>query len=584
MVDPSLLDEEGRFKFVPQEVAARVTSKHRFATHRRSHTIWVYKNGVYSSDGEETIRAEVRELLGDQAKEWKVNEVVAHIKETTYTDPERFDPPINLVNVKNGILNVQTLEIAQHSPDTIFINELPVEYDANVECPAIMKFLSEILAPDDIPLAQEIVGYCLLRAYPLARASMFLGEGENGKSTLLNLIIALLGRTNVATPSLQDIVHNRFAQAELFGKLANVHADIPTTKLSSTGRFKMLTGQDLMYADQKHRQPFTFENYAKLIYSANELPQTTDMSEAFWRRWILIKFPNRFPEGDPETDPSILDKLTNPSELSGFLNWALEGLKRLLTNNRFSTSRTADGTKREWMLQTDSLRAFVIEHAIYDPTCLVTKADLYTAYSDFAEEHEVPIVDKSVVGRQLPMLIPKITERKVGERGYQHRAWVGIRLSNPYGKYNLQTGIQDIKTYYTINNKKSDEKIIIKDLDTRLSHTPKWLAHPGHDVHPIPISKIQKNIDRVDARMEPLDQEKPRHDGHPGHESTVSDLQTRLFDVFGVLPFKPSQLRGHFTDEELPRLAEVMADMERRGELMRMPLEGGGHAWELVRK
>ena len=454
----SLLNEEGKFKFVPQEVAAAVTSKHRFVTHRQSHVIWVYGNGSYVSSGEELIRGEVRELLGDQAREGRVNEVVFHIRETTFTEPEQFISPVNLVNFKNGILNIETGELAPHTPDVIFTNELPVDWNPSAECPKIMKFLSEVLHPEDIPVVQEIVGYCFLRDYRFAKAVMLLGPGANGKSTLLNLITAMLGERNVATPALQDLIYNRFAKAELYGKLANIHADIPTYKLRYTGPFKMLTGQDISWAEKKHAHPFEFRNYAKLLYSANELPQTEDMSEAFWRRWIIIEFPNAFPEGDTRTDPNILEKLTTPSELSGFVAWALDGLKRLLENGKFTMTKTRDEIETEWVTRTDSLRAFVIKHVSADPDYYVVKDEFYVAYQEFCDKREVPPVEKAMVGRRLPTLFPKTTEfyPLIGKTK-QRRAWRGIRLSEPYEHKNMtvmQEELSSFSQFTTIPRKK----------------------------------------------------------------------------------------------------------------------------------
>lgn len=191
-------------KFVPKRLADKVITKYRFATHRQSHVIWTYTNGVYEPVGEELIRAECRSELESLAKEGHVQEVVKHIQETTFTEPDKFDAPIGFINLKNGVYDLKTGELKPHSPDIIFTNELPIEYNEHVGCPDIMQFLSEVLLPEDVPLVQELIGYCLLRDYPFAKAFMCLGEGANGKSTLLRLMTKLLGEENVATPALAD--------------------------------------------------------------------------------------------------------------------------------------------------------------------------------------------------------------------------------------------------------------------------------------------------------------------------------------------------------------------------------------------
>jgi len=529
-------------EFIPAEIAGMIQAKFRFATHKQSHEIWVYKNGVYYPDGEEVIRAEVRELLGDDATDHRVNEVVSHIRDTTFTDPEKFSPPLELINLENGILDLRTCELKPHTPDVIFTNKLQVKYDPNAKCPSILKFLSEILHPEDIPVIQEFVGYCLYRKYAFARALMCLGDGANGKSTLLGLIEALLGKDNVATPPLQSLVYNRFAAAELFGKLANIHADLPPTPLAQTGMFKMLTGGDTIYAERKHRDPFTFVSYAKLIYSANALPQTADLTEAFWRRWIIVEFPNRFSEGDPKTDPHILKKLTTSEELSGFLNWALEGLKRLLENGGFTPTKTRTQIEEEWTLRTDSLRAFVAEHVKRDPNCYITKEDFYAAYQEFCDEHEIEAVGKSAVGHRLPMLV-KVAGRTQRVKDKTVKVWAGIRLTGGHESRNV----------------------------TVLPITDDYLLEENKGGCFSANKKTSKNGNSVTAET---CQEAP----------TVSDLKRRLFEAFGANPFKPSQLPEYFSDDELPRLSAVMDDMRNRGELIIVPLESGQYAFQLIKK
>lgn len=522
-------------KFVPKKLADKIMMDHRFATHRQSHVIWTFTNGVYEPRGEELIRADCRTELESLAKEGHVQEVVKHIQETTFTEPEKFNAPIDFINLKNGVYNLKTGELTPHSPDVIFTNELPVEYNEHVGCPDIMQFLSEILQPDDIPLIQELVGYCLLRDYPFAKAFMFLGGGANAKSTLLRLVIKLLGDDNVATPALHDLVSDRFAKAQLYGKLANIHADLPPDKLKHTGAFKMLTGQDKIYAQLKHQNPFDFYNYAKLIYSANELPETDDMSTAFWRRWIIVKFINTFLDGDPKTNPNILEKLTTPNELSGFLSWAIAGLKRLLDQKHFTTTKTRDQVEDEWIMRTDSLRAFCKKHAANYPEYFVPKETFYEQYCHFCDFNDIPALDKSVVGRRMPTIFPYILDIRPKIDGKkQVRCWKGIAVTDIHNK---------LCYFWQIPKGKDDSSCIIvsrKDVDICL----------GEEQPPEPTS-----------------------------------IRTRLFEAFGTTPFKVSQLPEHFHGDDLKSAVLMLPEMEKRGEAERWPFESEGiEGWQLRRK
>ncbi len=417
--------EEG--KFIPGWLGEDIKKDFRFATMRDNEDLYVYKDGIYQREAEVLIKEEARRrLTNDLARVIHINETVAHIKETSYVDRNKFNNPHNLIAAKNGLLDVLTGVLQPHTPEKMITTKIPVTYNKDAACPNIMKFLSEIHHKEDIPIIQEIVGYCLLKNYPFAKAFMLLGSGRNGKSTELNLIEALLGEENVATPSLQDLLYNRFAKSELYDKLANIHADIPPTKLERTGPFKMLTGSDTLYMERKYGQPFYAKNHAKLVYSANELPETMDLTRAFFERWILIKFPHTFPEDDPNTDPHTLKKLTPPEELSGFLNWALEGLHRLLKQGHFTRTTTREAVENEWIMKTDSLRAFGTKMVKVKLGSFTTKKEFYEQYQEFCVENDLEVVTMSEVGRRLPTIIPQTGEFRPLVDGKQQKAWKDI--------------------------------------------------------------------------------------------------------------------------------------------------------------
>jgi putative DNA primase/helicase len=180
----------------------------------------------------------------------------------------------------------------------------------------------------------ELAGYCLYRSYLLHSAWMLSGNGANGKSTYINLIKSFLGSTNVVSISLHELEENRFSKASLYGKLAKLYPDLPSRALYQTGVFKMCTGADPLTGEKKFRGAFNFMNVANFVFSANTVPRSpSDDSDAFFRRWIIIPFPNKF-EGD-NRDERILAKLTTSTELSGLLSLALKALRELLRRGAF---------------------------------------------------------------------------------------------------------------------------------------------------------------------------------------------------------------------------------------------------------
>jgi putative DNA primase/helicase len=178
--------------------------------------------------------------------------------------------------------------------------------------------------------------------------------------------------------------------------------------LSGTGYFKMLTGGDTISAEYKFRDRFEFKNYAKLLFSCNKVPESPDDTTAFFRRWIIINFPNQFLEGDPKTDPDLLAKLTTEEELSGTFNWAIEGLERLLQNRRFSTGKSVEETREQYIRSSDPIKAFAMDRIEEKAGNIVSKDDVYRAFLEYCQKMHLPSAPKNRFSMALPQHVPMI--------------------------------------------------------------------------------------------------------------------------------------------------------------------------------
>ncbi len=415
-------------KFIPRALAEEIMESRNYVTHLVSETIYVYEDGVYQNYGEQNIKEEVRDRLGSLCKKSYVKETIEHIRDVTHEFPEKFGGPKHLLACENGIINLKEGKLEDFDPKYIMLSRIPVKYDKNADCPKIKQFISEIVEEDDIKLVQEMFGYCLWKDYPIAKAFMLIGGGANGKSTLLNLLSRFLGDDNTCSPSLQELLNNRFKKIELFGKLANIHADLGTEALEDTGTFKMLTGGDKVMGEKKGKDPIEFYNHAKLIFSANEYPSTKDRTDAFFRRWIVINFPNQFNEEDEETDPNILQKIITEDELSGLLNWAIEGLQRVLEKGHFSRTKSRRDVEGEWIRRTDSLRAFLNECIEYNDGHKISKHLFYKLYRGYCSQHEIYTMKKGPVTKTVPSKEPRteLYQPRIGDT--QVRCWWGLDL------------------------------------------------------------------------------------------------------------------------------------------------------------
>ena len=317
--------------------------------------ILIYRHGVYIP-GSKIIARHTQDILKDKATINTINELLGHIKRETYKDRDEINEPIDKICLKNGILNLNTLEIEQHNHNIFFLSKLPVSYNKEADCPEIKKFLKEVLPESSIPVVQELIGYCLYKKYHIHKAFMLIGTGANGKSTFINLLRSFLGKENCASIPLQRLEENRFSLSSLHGKLTNMFADLPARSLRYTSIFKMLTGEDLIPAEKKFKDEFFFQNHAKQLFSCNQIPESPDESDAFFRRWIIITFPNQYLNNP---DRKLLSKLTTDNELSGLLNYALIGLKRLLEKGDFSNPSSTEEVREEYIRKSDSVGSFI---------------------------------------------------------------------------------------------------------------------------------------------------------------------------------------------------------------------------------
>lgn len=423
----SFFDEHGEFDAVA--FAKAMLQSYAFKTTQDNETLYVYNPnlGIYEPNGEVLIKKTMAKILDYHNSQRYYADIVFHVKGSTYFERPQEDP--NRLVLKNGILNLETLSLEPFTPTQFHLIHVPVTYDTKAECPTTIQFFNDVVGKKQVDLVQEFIGYCLYQAYEYHVALMPVGTGKNGKSTLLTLITKFLGGSrNVSHETLQSLCYNRFAAAELYGKLANTCADIPSTALAQTGMFKMLTGNDPLTAERKYGQPFTFTNIAKLLFSCNKVPETKDDTDAYFRRWIIIACNNVFT--GKKCNPKIIEKLTTETELSGLLNWALQGLKRLLTNGHFTANEDIETQRKEYIRKSNSSKAFIEECLQYSPSPedYIPETDLYAKYVLFCQQNKLPSSRKAELTQNIHQIIPRARQTKERLQQKPTDVWQYVKL------------------------------------------------------------------------------------------------------------------------------------------------------------
>ena len=248
-----------------------------------------YEGGAYR----EMTQMQAQKITRDKmiSHECKMNQIVDAEKQWRL-NIQRSIHELNsnpyVINVKNGLYNVLEDTLIPHTPDYYSTVQLNVSYQPDAECPRFRQYLEEVIDKNQIPLIQEMMGYFLVPVTRAQKCFVIVGEGGAGKSQLLLVLNEiLLGKENVSNVSWQAL-NERFKTAELFGKLANIFADLPTKNLDDNGIFKALVGEDYLTVEKKNKNPFSFQSTARLLFSCNTIPKNYgDRSEGFYRRLML---------------------------------------------------------------------------------------------------------------------------------------------------------------------------------------------------------------------------------------------------------------------------------------------------------
>lgn len=205
-------------------------------------------------------------------------------------------PPFDRINLVNGIFNLKTGLLESHTSDWLSPIQLPVKYDPKAECPGIDNFFAYVLPADmyEQEVAYQLAALLMIPYMGAQRAGLLQGDRGTGKSRFLALLRAFLGVRNVSTKSLHQLEENRFAFAYLYGKLANIFADLPARHLETTSMFKQITCEDYIDAEYKRGAQFQFKPFCRLLFSSNLPPQSKDVSGAFLDRWWVFPLNRRF--------------------------------------------------------------------------------------------------------------------------------------------------------------------------------------------------------------------------------------------------------------------------------------------------
>lgn len=338
----------------------------------------IYKDGVYEV-GYETIQKSMIELIPNlkdtQRKEvLKYLELIAPVKEVASA---------NYIAFNNGVYNLVTDTLEPYTPDIVITNKIPHNYNKDAYSELVDNTLNK-MACNDVQvrsLFEEYIGYNFYRRNELGKAFIFTGDKSNGKSTFLDVMTTLLGTENTSALDIKEL-SDRFSTAMMFGKLANIGDDIGDDFLqgNAVATFKKIVTGNRVKAERKGQDPFEFNPYVKLTFSANDMPKMRDKTGAVIRRLIMIPCDARFTKDDADYEPFIKYKLIEEPCLEYFIKLGIDGLKRVLENNAFTESDKCNERLKDYELENDNFLQFIDGMTVNDFDNKVT-SDVFLRYT-----------------------------------------------------------------------------------------------------------------------------------------------------------------------------------------------------------
>ena len=330
------------------------------------------------------------------------------------------------IQFKDNIFDVKTGEQFKASSEYFVTNPIPYELGGNgIDMPNMDRIFAEWVGKKNVETLYEILAYCILPDMPLHRIFCFIGSGMNGKSCFLNLLRKFVGNKNCCATELDTLLQSRFEVTRLHKKLVCQMGETNFNEMSKTSLLKKLSGGDLIGYEYKNKNPFEEINYAKIIIATNNLPSTTDKTIGFYRRWMIIDFPNQFSE-----NKEVLDDIPESEYRSLALRCCVT-LKSLLEKRAFTNQGTIEERKEKYESKSNFLETFLEKFIVQDQDGYITKADFFKKFISWCKENRHRQMAENSVGLAMKKLGVEQSKKYFSwlfdGKGGQLRCWVGIK-------------------------------------------------------------------------------------------------------------------------------------------------------------
>jgi len=328
------------------------------------------------------------------------------------------------IQFKNKIYDIETEEIFDASPEYFVTNPIPWKASSDASTPIMDKIFTEWVGKEYVDTLYEVLSYCLIPDYPIHRIFCFIGEGMNGKSKFLELLRRFIGGSNCCSTELDTLLQSRFEVTRLHKKLVCQMGETNFNEMSKTSIIKKLSGGDLIGYEYKNKDPFEEKNYAKILIATNNLPTTTDKTIGFYRRWLILDFPNRFTE-----KKDILAEIPD-EEYNNLATKCMFKLKELLVKRSFHNEGDVEARMERYEFKSNFLETFINSSTRNEGDGYITNRDFFNKFCSWSLDNKHRKMSEVAVAKAMKKLGYETSKRYFNwmfdGKGGQTRVWGGI--------------------------------------------------------------------------------------------------------------------------------------------------------------
>jgi putative DNA primase/helicase len=307
----------------------------------------------------------------------------------------------NLINLRNGTLeiNKNRVELRPFRKEDFLTYQLNFDYDPQAKATLFQKFLDQVLPDKTLQYnISEYLGSIFIgtKDIKFEQALFLYGGGSNGKSVIYEVIQALLGTENFSSYPVQKLTTCANTRSMIKDKLLNFSSEVG--EIGSHDIFKKLVSRERVDAKILYKDVYEISGYAKLMFNCNDLPKKNEYTHGYFRRFLIIPFDKTIAKKDQ--DKSLSQKIID-NELTGVLNWILEGMLRLYQNKEFTYSESSKKAVEEFELESDSVRMFLQDENYKESDVSTSLKDIFLAFKEYSFTNGYKLCSKITLSRRL---------------------------------------------------------------------------------------------------------------------------------------------------------------------------------------